>query len=474
MSTSTTSLPVPAMADPRVVRALVALLVVTCALRLALVAGGGQWFWADESRYVLVLDGVRLIVAGDLTNGLKSIAGSADHLGFKLLGIVPAAIQLATGSGLALPAALYSLASTLNVLLVFLIARRAGADGVEAFGAALAMACSNAMFYWSRHLMPYDAALAFGLALVYVALKPNARLTDALLAGALGFAVFATYNGYWTLTVVGFAIHAGLALPRLREAAKRCAGMVAGCAGSAAIVVLAAQWLVGVDLIASWRGFAGTVTQGDFDEGHAVALGYLWQAERALVVVWLVAAAALPLAVLLGRHVEARSWLWLACAFGVLALLVVGSNLLHQFVVYGRLARQSVPFLSLLVGYTLFGPWRHAPRARALVPVAAVLLVAIAAANFAKPLRLEFPAEFMARGRAALAVHGISDERHRFVNAKFMWPRPEPFVLPERSRVLLHAPHPLQYRPYLYEGFDRHQRATYRAADLAMRLVVLE
>jgi hypothetical protein len=193
-----------------------------------------------------------------------------------------------------------------------------------------------------------------------------------------------------------------------------------------------------------------------------------------MVVVWLVAAAALPLAMLRGARVEARGWLWLACALGVLVLLVVSSNLLHRFVVYGRLARQSVPFFALLAGYALFGPWRLALRGRSLAPWAAVMLVAIAAANFAGPLRLEFPAEFMARGRVALAAHGIPDERHRFVNTKFMWPQPEPFTRPERSRVLLRAPHPLQYRPYLYEGFDRRQRANYRTADLAMQLIVLE
>jgi hypothetical protein len=248
--------------------------------------------------------------------------------------------------------------------------------------------------------------------------------------------------------------------------------MLAGFAGGVAVVALAAGALLDVDLIASWRGFAGTVTQGDFNDGHGVALGYLWQAERALAAVWLLAAAALPVAVLAGRRVAPRGWLWLACAFGLLAVLIAGSNLLGKFVVYGRLARQSVPFFSLLVGYALFGPWRQASPTRLQAPVAAAVLVAIAAANFARPLRQEFPEGFVARGREAIVARGDPAERYRFVNVQPMWPLPEPFVLPQRSRVLLQAPHPLQFRPYLYEGFDRRQRAAFRSADLAMRLVV--
>ena len=39
--------------------------------------------------------------------------------------------------------------------------------------------------------------------------------------------------------------------------------------------------------------------------------------------------------------------------------------------VYGRLARQCVPFFALLVGYVLFGPWRHTARLRRAAPLAA-------------------------------------------------------------------------------------------------------
>lgn len=461
--------------------ALLALLAGAYALRVALIAGGGQWFWADESRYLQALDAVRLFAAGDAPGAWHAVAGTADHLGFKLIALVPAAVQHALGLGLGAAAAMLALASVLDILLVFLIARRAGADGVEALGAAFAMACSNAMFYWSRHLMPYDLAMAFALAALLAGLRPGARGAGFLLAGALGFAAFATYNGYWTLVAVAFALPVIAGLPDVREAARRAALLAAGFALAGAAVVLAVRGIVGADVIASWRGFATTVHQGDFDDGHGVVLGYLWDAERLLALAWLAAAAVLALAALRGAKVDRRAWWWLGCALGVLAALVAGSNFAGQFVVYGRLTRQAIPFLSLLLAYVLFGPWRHRAPARWRVPAGALALAAIAASNFAAPLRLTFPAEFVARGRALVAAQGgvppavdATSGRYRFVNAKFMWPMPEPSGVPQGARELLRAPHPLGFAPYLYEGFDRAQRTAYRDADLTMRLVAVE
>lgn len=471
MRMRSTTDPAFARADAAVVRSLVVLLAVSYALRLALVAGGGQWFWADESRFVQAVDAVRLIAAGDLSGGLRSVAGTADHVGFKLLALLPAAVQVLAGAPLALSAALLALVSTLNVALVYLVARRAGADGVEALGAALAMACSNTMFFWARHLMPYDTALAFGLLLVFVALNPAARPRDALVAGALAFAAFATYNGYWTLAALGCALHVLRALPDVRACVVRGLVIVVGFAACAAMLAGVAWVTLDVDLVSSWRGFAGTVTQGDFHDGHGVVAGSLWHAERALVVVWACAALAMPFAAVAGRVVAPRAWLWLACGCALLAALVVGSNLLERFVSYGRLARQAVPFFSLMTGYVLFGPWRHAARLRFAVPLSAALLAGIAATNFAQPLRLTFPAEFVAQGRVLIASRGGDSARFAFVNAKFPWPQPEPVLLAADARVVLAAPHPLTFQPYLYEGFDRRQRAAYRAADLTMRLV---
>ncbi|MCL4764284.1 MAG: hypothetical protein KJ018_21315, partial [Burkholderiales bacterium] len=407
--------------------------------------------------------------------------GTADHLGFKLIALVPAAVQHGLGLGLAASAAMLALASTLDILLVFLIARRAGADGVEALGAAFAMACSNAMFYWSRHLMPYDLAMAFALAALLAGLRPGARGAGFLPAGALGFAAFATYNGYWALVAIAFALHVAVALPDVRAGIGRAAALAAGFVLAAAAAVLAVRALAGADAIASWRGFAGTVHQGNFDDGHGIVLGYLWEAERALALLWGLALVALPVAALAGLRADRRAWWWLACALGVFAILVAGSNLAGQFVVYGRLVRQAIPFLSLLLAWVLFGPWRRRVSARWPVPAAAVALAAIAATNFAAPLRLTFPAEFVARGQAIVAAQGeiphaadAATGRYRFVNAKFMWPMPEDAALPGGARGLLPAPPPRAVAPTQLEGFDRKQRPAYPEADLAMRLVVIE
>lgn len=147
-----------------------------------------------------------------------------------------------------------------------------------------------------------------------------------------------------------------------------------------------------------------------------------------------------------------------------------------------RIVRQSIPFLSLLTGYVLFGPWRRGAGAAWRAPLAAAALGVIAALNFATPLRLTFPAEFIARGRAFLAERdGVAPAavdtetgRHLFVNTRFLWPMPPRQALSEGARVLLQAPHPQHFSPYLYEGCNRRQRAAFLRADLDMKLIEVE
>jgi len=177
-----------------------------------LVVQGGQLYWPDERLYIQVLD-VFDLHQGHWFDILKALFSTQDHLGFALLSAPIAAVQLAIGHALSrsgdglmlLPGILLSQASVVSIALVYAIARRAGRDRVEALIAAALMASATTMFYYSRHLLPYDAALAAGLFALWCASGTARR--DSLICGAAASAAFIIYNGYWLLVATVLLLH---------------------------------------------------------------------------------------------------------------------------------------------------------------------------------------------------------------------------------------------------------------------------
>src|SRR5437868_6753133 len=151
-------------------RPLILLLALASLLRLMLVVQGGQLYWPDERLYTQVLD-IFDLHRGHAFDIVKALVSTPDHLGFALVSALPAAIQIALGHALSrsgnglmiLPGAVLAQASVVSIALVYAIARRAGRDTREALIAATLMASSTTMFYYARHLLPYDSALALGL-----------------------------------------------------------------------------------------------------------------------------------------------------------------------------------------------------------------------------------------------------------------------------------------------------------------------
>ena len=436
----------------------------------------------DESRFGYPLEAVACILRHEWLAALRNVIGSADHLGFKVLGIIPGYFQIRYHLGYEFSLLFLALLSTCNIAWVWLISRRLGAGEPEALGSALAMACANSMFYWSRHLMPYDVALFWALACLYVALKPGAHWYDSLWAGILGCIAFVTYNGYWTLVGVALAAHVLLAWPRFWLGVWRALWALGGLVGPYFLLLYVALWTLDVYLLQSYLTFSGSINQGDFNDGHRVIAEYFWHAETMMVVVWLAAVAWVLVRAFRGGN-DRRAWLYLGGVVAIIASLVVGANVMEKFVVYGRLARQVVPFLALLTGYVFFHPgsfWS----ARGPRRLAVGCLVAIATWNFAGPLRLSFPAPFEVEGSKVIAAvqaeatnegrPAVPRERFRFLYTTFIWPSPTALDLPPKYRVLLARPHPLEYQPYMYEGFGREQRAIFRRSDIRMRLIQVE
>lgn len=460
---------------------LAVILIASLALRLLIVKRGGQYYWPDESRFGAALQAVEAFSRRDFHFALGNLFSAADHLGFKLAALLPAWGQIELGLGSVFPAAFFSLFPVGSIALLWLIAKRAGATEGEAFGSALAFACSNSMFYWSRHLVPYDLAIFWSLIGLYIALKTTPHWYESLLIGILGFIAFITYSGYWTLVLVVILGHVLLALPSWRTALGRAVWAGGGMMAATSALLFVTKKM-GFNLFASFRGFAGAVNQGNFNDGHRMIAAYLWNSEGVILLVWISAILGLFGAVITVRPVAPRAWFCFGAIVAIVLSLVLASNVLGKFVVYGRLVRQIIPFCALLTGYINFNLLPKGKAQTRTVIVLTSVLILGAAWNFYTPLSQEFPAEFRARALAIkdeIEKHAARDgmfidpNRWRILWAQHIYPAPIPQKLPAH-RELVSAHHPLQYRPYLYEGFTSEQRDAFLQVDIRMRLILTD
>ncbi|MCL4395637.1 MAG: hypothetical protein M1482_12695 [Chloroflexi bacterium] len=475
-------------------RVLVALLVLSFALRALLVVRGGQLYFPDEGRYFRSLDFVSLVAHGDPAGALDLLVASPENPGFLLLGTIPAAAEYAAEtlfghaarSAIWIPGLVIAMVSVSCIALVYAVARRAGAAAGEALLAAGLTAAAASMFYYSRHLVPYDISLALSLAALWLGLDERTSVVRSLACGILAGLAFFTYFGYWSLALVVCLVHVLWGRPKLLDV------LIRGAAAAVGVVLLpvvltgvsvAAGATPFVDLMAQ---FAGTVNQGTFSEGWRLPWQYLWDAEHGLVLIWAAGAVLLVWMTVAHRDsVPRRAMAWMGAAAALYLILAVGSTGLEKFVVYGRLARVLVPFFCLAAAAAVVcisGRLRLNPK---LAPYAMILVAVQVALNFWQPIVQQFPAQVQQAvestygpvGRA-LTVKGPpvfgSDpsvsSRYVLVNAQYLYPIQAP-KKPPAGTVLLRTPHPLQYLPYQFEGYDPVERSVLQSVDLSIRLI---
>jgi hypothetical protein len=448
---------------------LAGLLGVSLGLRVWLALTGGEDYWPDEARYSSASrEAVYQFAHGAPREAWKQLIGQADHLFFKIAGLPVAWWEFRYGEHPALVAIYFGLFSVAGLGLVYGIGRRAGAGAREALLAVFFAAGANSLFYYCRHFFPYDLSLFFCLLALGVALGESAwwRSVGAGLAAAFGFL---SYNGYWLLGGVVLAAHV-LTAKGIRRKLVRAACGLGGLLAPIAASVLAAHAL-GFDLIASYREFSRSITQGDFGTGYVFVWQYLWDAEGVLLLAWIFLIVA---GIVATRALSRRLALWLGIAAALYLGLVICADVLKSFVVYGRTARSLVPFLCLgaaAAGEMLLSR-RHWPR-WSWAPTLA-LLVAIGGWHMAVTLRVVFPNDFIVAAARVAQTTGLGRTGLlRVLNAERLG---EGKVMTESRphEILLWRKHPLQFRPYLYEGYDSVQRQRFTREDLSMRLIKIK
>ena len=450
-------------------RATCGILLASVLARAIIVWRGGQLFWPDEDRYVDSHAAAALILKGEPAAAWKGLLGAVDHFLFKLAGVLPALVEQATGWDHRVGAMCFALFSVGSLWWVGKIVRRAGGDELEAFLGVMLAASAACLFYFARHLVPYDLGLFLILAALYFSLGSGWH--HAFLAGVSAGLGFLAYNGYWQIggavLVVGMLANPG--------SPGRFAGRVAvAVAGLAAPIVALILWgrAHGLNVVQGFVDFAGTTSIGDLNRGWWFVFEYLWHAEHLAVVVWVLAALALLWPAGWPRR-ERRCWWWLGVLLLGYASMVIFSDQLHRIVIHARTVRALAPFFCLLAAAVLRPMVAAWPR-RVWIAAGAAWCLQVAW-NLGGPLLQVFPPEFRAQALAVAGTRPLEQRAAlRLMGATFVHDpnRPEQLT-PAGAEILLHRRHPLQYEPYLHEGYLRVYRERFRTQEISMRLAQL-
>lgn len=458
-----------------------AVLAFTVAVRLALVSRGGQNYFYDEAKFEASRDAAALLLKGRVREALvyaiePHASVYADHIGYKLAGILPEIVELRTGANAHVPAYFFSMFSALSVLLLAGIARRLGGSRLAFDATLLAGATSATLFAYSRFIVPYDLSMAFALLALWLGLRSPAGWGRSASVGALSAWAFFCYYGYWQLAGVTVLLHA---LWQGRSPGAFAGRLCAAGLGFAAVVLA----FLGLSRLG-----AGTLYRDMVEITRYQAVGgvdfrsglnswaYLFYAERAALFLWVaVFAAALVLELRSGAAAGRMTALRFAAAgfLAVYLIFVVNSDIRHNLVVHGRHQRQLAPFLILGFGLGLAHLCAGRRHLRLAAAAAAAALILNALGTFATPLAQEFPREFRARAEAVLRARPpLADGRsyYRLVNVDHFILEPE-ILRAEPLETLLASPHPMQYRPFAFEGDSRQMRRLRFSIDHRMRLV---
>lgn len=454
-------------------------LLVSFLLRFALILQGGQYFNSDETRYEASREAARFLGQGQPREALQQLTVLPEHLGFKVMGLIPALAEQIVGPSLVLPAAFYSLFSLFSLYLIFLLAQhgRVSTQGHEPLYALFLAAACLSLLYYSRHLFPYDMAMSLGLWALYVALARNRTLGNSFACGFLSFLCFITYNGYWPLA--GFAILVNIFMKSKTVAQFLQTGFVTatGFVVPLILLILGMRGL-GMDMIKEYRLFSTTITQGSFQEGWSLPFAYFWHTEHVVILVLGIFAI---IAVLnLFRAFNAYTRLWLSAIVFIYLCLVIPSVFLKYFVVYARLARQLMPFLVLLAAQGIVLIETRVVPGRRITALIFTVVFLQAAWNFNYFHKLHYPRDFAAEMMARFPEFEFSSKRLAFgapvicqnngyiiENAKFYATLPEE-IRQVKGQLLVSVPHPANSLSYQYEGDPPEVRQVYSKLKLRM------
>jgi len=464
-------------------------------LRSVLAVQGGQLFWPDETRFSYGYNSIISLLKGDTQSFFTVYVNAPAHSGFYLLsgimGVIQKIISRITNHDFQqmywVSALLFSIFSAGNILLVYLIALKAGAERGEALIAGVCMALSNSMFYYTRHLLPYDSSMFFALVALWIGLNEQRYRVYGISGFMIGLSIW-VYSGYWIFCVAVVGVLALYKVRSLRECFLR--GATMGIGSLLPVYVLLVFGLAnGSDTaVSNFVRFLNTAKQGSFREGWTLPWEYFWHSEHGVLLIWLIGL--VSALVILVRNPAARQTYfvyWIGAILAIYTIFVFGSSVLEKFVIYGRFARELIPFLSLIVAFSMYTHRNVFLRHRVVSSLGVLFLTTQVFSNFYSPLTQKWPRDFYNNVTKTygevyrdVSVLGpsvnnqvtLDSSKKSLIVLNVDLPYPVTGRKQEYSgKRLLKEGHPLSYWPYQYEGWSPTERKFLRISPLFMELI---
>ena len=440
-------------------------------LRIFLIFSGGQNFWPDEGRYERSRTAAEQLLEGNKRGAVETLHTSINPL-YGVLGVLPAIVESIFISNLFIPALFFALFSVLNLFLLRLIVLSLGAGEREALFAMILLALSSTFFYYSRHLLPYDTAMAFGLLSILFGIKKTPGVINPLLSGLFALCAFLVYTGYWLFPLISvISLAFSPTFQSIDNLFKRLALFWTAFSLPLFVMLSLSEYLFKNSLLDQYISFSGGITQGDFSEGWSLPFEYLWHAEHLILIFW-IAAFVFSFWKLIRGEKNSRIIFGLAGVLLIWLSLTTVSMVLEIFVVYGRLARQLVPFLCILGAYTLEKLWLSSGKTKRFAKTLIIGITLQASINFFPLFVQDFPVEFLEKTSAVTV--SLDKDQFEILYANIIYPEPTEVPQNRPYEIRMQSNHPLEFKPYQYEGYTPQQRHLLRSTDITMRLIIFE
>jgi hypothetical protein len=447
-------------------------LIVSFALRFIIAVRGGQYFWTDESAFVLSQRAATAFLTGQFREGADELFSHSAHMLFEVVGVIPAMAQIKLGGVVWLPAVFFGSFSVGIIYLTSRLVRALGGSSREGLFAAFLMASCTSFLYYARHVFPYDLALFLCLWGALCGFR-SGRMAS-LSAGVLSGLGFLTYNAYWwfggtilILTVLG---RREPLLRRVERAATSLVGLILPI-----VAVLGIAWLLGHPLIGQFAHHAYLVSADTGDRGIAwrVMPQYLWVSERYLFCFLAIAFLA-ALGLWVAGKLDGRVKLWLTGSVLFYVGQLVVFDVLRLFFVCARHARPLAIFLCLIGGWFMAKLASMGRPGRSATALLAAAILVQTAVNFSVPLRQVFPPEFETRAEAAIADDMDHDPwLYRILGGGYGESEDDAAVRRRPNIILYRRPHPLEFIPYTFDDYTEVMRTAYHKRDISMQAVRL-
>lgn len=468
--------------------------------RFFLVNENALFFFPDESRFVLLEQGMRAsFYAQEITPYLTALFSLDARPGYGLL-YGPAVFLVALTERDSVIQLANIVIVVLSCIFLYLIIKKIFFS-VLALISAFFYFCSLSSVTYIRHALPYDGSILFFLLSLYATLQGSYFLSGVL----FGFS-FTIYPGIY-FSVLPMLLFLLLLVPKEKRK-KRLLVYVIGFFSVLLGFEITSRLFTGTSYVTTALKLSGTITQGDFMPAVIFYAEYVFANDGVLGVILGFSGAIITGFLLIKKRYSLGKYILLLFWLIVVNYLFyeLMTFILQRMVLYGRTVRpfyiMNIILSTAVLSSLFFRMVGHLQKTSAVIYkiVALIIVVLLVLLNYyprySTFVQLEYPDNFVASNRSLIPpvkkvfssfastkeqvpdivpVSGLKAGQYYFVNTSLLYPYYGLKEIGCKEKVLIERLHILGlYGPYAFEGFNKKMRGYLRRNPPVYQLIYCE